>query len=56
MFWDLQEQPDGTYVGKYWEPYRGRTLDTRIKVQGNDLQLETCDENGCENVIWTRLK
>jgi uncharacterized protein (DUF2147 family) len=56
LFWDLVEQPDGSYEGKYWEPRRNLTLDTRVRVDGDALRLEACDDSGCRDMTMTRLK
>ena len=56
LLWDLVEQPDGSYRGKYWEPRRDRTLDTRVRVEGDALRLEACDDSGCRDVVMTRVK
>ncbi|MFD2738947.1 DUF2147 domain-containing protein [Sulfitobacter aestuarii] len=56
IIWDMKPASDGVYRGKLWERDRNRTLDARLSVEGNALRLQQCDDNGCKDVIWTRLR
>ncbi len=56
VLWDMVPQPDGSYQGQIWEASDNRMLGTKMQVQGNTMQLHKCDDNVCQDVIWTRLR
>jgi uncharacterized protein (DUF2147 family) len=56
MIWDMIAQPDGSYQGKIWETDSNRMLVARIKVQGNQMQMNNCDGAACREVVWNRLR
>lgn len=56
MLLNMQVQSDGSYTGEIWEPVENRILSAKMRVEGNKMQLSTCDGAGCANVVWTRLR
>ena len=56
MLLDMQAQPDGSYLGRVWEPQGNRILTARMQVTGNVMRFEHCDGNSCRNVAWTRVR
>lgn len=56
MLQRMELQEDGSYAGKIWEPVQNRLLSTRMRVQGNRMQLHNCDAQACIDVVWTRVR
>lgn len=56
VFWDMVQQPDGTYQGKLLEPSGSLRKEARILIEGNAMRLVKCAEATCDEVTWTRLR
>lgn len=56
MLVDMYPQSDGTYQGRFWEPYSNRLLTAKIQVSGNLMRFRNCDGTACKDVVWTRLR
>ncbi len=56
MLLDLRLRPDGGYEGQVWKPARNQLVPVIMQVEGNKLHLRNCDDAGCREDIWTRLR
>lgn len=56
VFWSMRPRPDGAFVGEYRDRAANRFLNARVVVTGNRLRLESCDNSGCRDVEWIRVK
>ncbi len=56
VFWDMVQQPDGTYVGALLEPSATQIQQAKMRVDGNAMRLVKCQDNACKEMIWTRLR
>lgn len=56
MVLGMQPQPDGTYLGRVWEPEGNRVLSARMRVEGDQMSFENCEGGACRTVIWTRVR
>jgi uncharacterized protein (DUF2147 family) len=56
VFWDMVEQPDGTYEGTLIEPSGFKLQQAKMMVEGNAMHLVRCAGATCDEVIWTRLR
>jgi uncharacterized protein (DUF2147 family) len=56
LLWDMRAQDDGSYQGQIWEPAANRMLMAKMRVNGNRMQFQNCDEALCEDIIWVRLR
>ncbi|MEM6941787.1 MAG: hypothetical protein AAF943_13255 [Pseudomonadota bacterium] len=56
VFWSMQPRPDGAFVGEYRDRAANSYLKSRVEVFGKELRLEACDDGGCRNEIWMRVR
>lgn len=56
VLWELRPQPDGSFFGEYRGPQARRYLQSRITEVGRELRLEACNEEGCRDQVWRRLR
>lgn len=56
MVLGMQPQPDGSYLGRLWEPEGNRMLTARMRVSGNEMRFENCEGSACETRVWTRVR
>ncbi|WP_082850868.1 MULTISPECIES: DUF2147 domain-containing protein [unclassified Sulfitobacter] len=56
MVWDMAQQEDGSYRGKFWDPKVNRVFDTRLSVDGNRILLRPCDAQQCREMTWQRIR
>lgn len=56
MLWDLEQAGDGSFVGHLLPPGSSSLRTARLRVQGNVMQVESCDGAGCRAEVWTRLR
>ena len=56
MLLKMEEQADGSYLGRIWQPAGNRVLTARMQVEGNRMVLENCDADACETVVWSRVR
>lgn len=52
---NLRPQTDGSFLGAFAVPGLG-DVETKVMVDGNALQLESCQQDACETVRWKRLR
>lgn len=56
VFWDMRQQPDGSYVGTLLEPSATQRTTATMLVEGNAMRLQKCDADICKELVWTRLR
>jgi len=56
VFWDMVQQPDGSYVGTLLEPSASEKFRAEMRVEGNAMRLSKCGDATCKELIWTRLR
>ena len=56
MLLKMEEQADGSYLGRIWQPAGNRVLSARMQVSGNEMRLENCDGAVCETAVWRRVR
>ena len=56
VFWDMVQQPDGSYVGTLLEPSASEKYRAEMHVEGNAMRLLKCQAETCKELIWTRLR
>ena len=56
VFWDMVQQPDGTYAGNLLEPSGSKRKQATMLVDGNAMRLVKCSGMDCDEVTWTRLQ
>lgn len=56
LLWEMRAQPDGSFFGEYRGPQARRYLSSRATVVGRELRLEVCNDEGCRDQIWMRIR
>ena len=56
VLWGLDLQADGSYNGQFWAPDQGKIRSARVRVQGNEMLLHSCDGSACRDEVLQRLR
>jgi uncharacterized protein (DUF2147 family) len=56
VLWDLKPQPDGSFLGKMVDSQGNWLSETRIEARSGKLHLRTCGDDGCQDLVWKRLR
>ena len=56
VLWELQPRPDGSFFGEYRGPSARQFLSSRVEVSGRELRLDACNDAGCEQFVWIRIR
>lgn len=56
LMWTMRPLPDGAFYGEYRDTAANRYLESRVTVVGKELRLEACDDSGCKDIVWVRVK
>ncbi len=57
MVWDMKSQ-DGTSFsnGKIWDPEKDKTYSSKMKLDGDELDVKGCIAFVCSGQTWTRAE
>lgn len=56
VLWDLKPQPDGSFLGKMVDSQGNWLSETRIEARSGKLHLRACGDDGCQDLVWKRLR
>jgi uncharacterized protein (DUF2147 family) len=56
VLWSMKPQPDGAFFGEYRDTAANRYPESRVEVSGKKLRLLLCNDQGCGQSLWTRVK
>ncbi|WP_152543042.1 DUF2147 domain-containing protein [Sulfitobacter mediterraneus] len=56
VLWDLKPQPDGSFLGKMVDNQGNWLSETRIEARSGKLHLRACGDDGCQDLVWKRLR
>ena len=57
MLWDMQASGNGAYGGgKIWALDRDRTYNSKMQLNGNELEVSGCVLGICRAQIWQRVQ
>lgn len=52
----MKPQPDGSFFGVYRDAKSRIYKDSRVTVLGREIRLRACDDEGCKERVWKRVK
>lgn len=58
IIWDMEDQGGGSFDnGKVWSPQQDKTYPAKMKLSGDDLEVDGCGAGGlvCRGQTWTRV-
>lgn len=56
VLWRMRPQPDGAFYGEYRDGAATQYLKSRVHVVGKELRLEACNDLGCTEIVWVRVR
>ena len=59
LVWDMEPRGDGAYAdGRIWDPGSDRTYRSRMKLDGDRLEVSGCVAGGllCRSQTWIRVR